>query len=62
MDDRHLYLARLVRDLELPTAPVAALLGGDEDACERATRVLELLAVLGSVRGPGGPAGPYPGR
>ncbi|TQF07759.1 hypothetical protein E6W39_34690 [Kitasatospora acidiphila] len=49
VDERHLYLARLIRDLELPLEPVFALLAGDEDECERATRVLELLALSGSV-------------
>lgn len=49
VDDRHLYLARLIRDLELSPAPVIALLAGDEDDCERATGVLELLARSGSV-------------
>ncbi|MFD4137971.1 hypothetical protein [Streptomyces sp. NPDC058572] len=49
VDDRHVYLARLVRDLELSPAPVIARLTGDEDACEQATRVLELLARSGSV-------------
>ncbi|MBD0695240.1 hypothetical protein BG452_19470 [Streptomyces sp. CBMA123] len=49
VDDRHLYLARLVRDLELPLGPVVELLAGGEKACERAARVLELLALGGSV-------------
>ncbi|PYC88093.1 hypothetical protein C7C46_01645 [Streptomyces tateyamensis] len=49
VDDRHLYLARLIRDLELSPAPVISLLAGDEDDCERATGVLELLARSGSV-------------
>ncbi|MEU6231687.1 hypothetical protein [Kitasatospora sp. NPDC047058] len=49
VDDRHLYLARLVRDLELPVGPVAGLLAAGEDACRRATRVLELLALDGSA-------------
>ncbi|MFB7613842.1 hypothetical protein [Kitasatospora sp. NPDC056181] len=48
-DDRHLYLARLLRDLELPLGPVIELLAHGEDACERAARVLELLALDGSV-------------
>ncbi|MER7753996.1 hypothetical protein [Kitasatospora sp. NPDC097643] len=48
VDDRALYLARLVRDLELPLGPVVELLAGDEGACDRATRVLELLALGGS--------------
>ncbi|MER8105076.1 hypothetical protein [Kitasatospora sp. NPDC094016] len=49
VDDRHLYLARLVRDLELPVGPVVELLSGDEDTCLRATGVLELLALAGSA-------------
>ncbi|WP_146259300.1 hypothetical protein [Streptomyces tateyamensis] len=49
VDERHLYLARLIRDLELSLEPLFALLAGDEDDCERATRVLELLALSGSV-------------
>ncbi|MER7674180.1 hypothetical protein ABTY61_37765 [Kitasatospora sp. NPDC096128] len=49
IDERHLYLARLIRDLELPLGPVIEVLAGDEDACERATRVLGLLALSGSV-------------
>ncbi|MFJ9947487.1 hypothetical protein [Kitasatospora sp. NPDC091207] len=48
-DDRARYLARLVRDLELPVEPVAELLGGGGEASGRAARVLGLLA-------PGGPA------
>ncbi|MFD0396461.1 hypothetical protein ACFVHI_00030 [Kitasatospora sp. NPDC127121] len=48
-DDRHLYLARLVRDLELPVGPIVDLLTGDEDTCLRATGVLELLALGGSA-------------
>ncbi|MFJ2809376.1 hypothetical protein [Kitasatospora sp. NPDC087271] len=49
VDDRHLYLARLVRDLELPVGPIVELLTGDEDTCLRATGVLELLALGGSA-------------
>ncbi|MGW2376628.1 hypothetical protein [Kitasatospora sp. NPDC001683] len=49
VDDRHLYLARLIRDLELPLGPVVEVLAGGEDACGRAARVLELLALSGSV-------------
>ncbi|WP_405365862.1 hypothetical protein [Kitasatospora sp. NBC_00039] len=49
VDQRALYLARLVRDLALPLGPVADLLAGDEDTCERATRVLGLLALGGSA-------------
>ncbi|MFJ9839982.1 hypothetical protein ACIRYZ_05855 [Kitasatospora sp. NPDC101155] len=48
-DDRHLYLARLIRDLELPLGPVIEMLAGDEGTRERATGVLELLATSGSV-------------
>ncbi|WP_188300214.1 hypothetical protein [Streptomyces sp. CBMA156] len=48
VDDRHLYLARLIRDLDLPLAPVVECLSGDEDTRYRATRVLELLALAGS--------------
>ncbi|MFD7591565.1 hypothetical protein ACFV6D_00845 [Kitasatospora sp. NPDC059812] len=48
-DDRHLYLARLVRDLELPVGPIVDLLTGDEDTCLRATGVLELLALADSA-------------
>ncbi|WP_314243642.1 hypothetical protein [Streptomyces sp. DSM 40907] len=49
IDERSLYLARLVRDLELSPTPVVEQLAGDEDACLRAARVLELLAVSGSA-------------
>ncbi|MGW5002528.1 hypothetical protein ACWEP8_33265 [Streptomyces hydrogenans] len=47
-DDRSLYLARLVRDLDLSPAPVVDLLTGDEESCLRACEVLELLALAGS--------------
>ncbi|MFH8621042.1 hypothetical protein ACH4A8_03905 [Streptomyces vietnamensis] len=47
-DDRSLYLARLVRDLELSPAPVVDLLTGEEESCLRACEVLELLALAGS--------------
>ncbi|MFF5449514.1 hypothetical protein [Streptomyces sp. NPDC012888] len=47
-DDRSLYLARLVRDLELSPAPVVDQLAGDEESCLRACEVLELLALAGS--------------
>ncbi|GAA1393709.1 hypothetical protein GCM10009639_27110 [Kitasatospora putterlickiae] len=47
IDDRSLYLARLVRDLELSPTPVVELLAGDEEQCERAADVLELLALEG---------------
>ncbi|MFI0712516.1 hypothetical protein ACH4SK_18095 [Streptomyces inhibens] len=49
VDDRHLYLARLIQGLGLAPDPVVSLLAGDEDECERATRILELLAVSGSA-------------
>ncbi|WP_189915031.1 hypothetical protein [Kitasatospora xanthocidica] len=49
VDDRHLYLARLIRDLELPLAPVVELLSDDEDTRDRAVGVLELLALGGST-------------
>lgn len=53
VDDRSLYLARLIQGLGLTLDPVVALLAGDEDDCERATRVLELLAVSGSAEARG---------
>lgn len=49
VDDRPLYLARLVRESGLALDPVVSLLGGDGDDCERATGMLELLALSGSV-------------
>ncbi|MFJ9456158.1 hypothetical protein ACIRST_13850 [Kitasatospora sp. NPDC101447] len=49
LDDRHLYLARLVRDLELPLAPVVGMLAGDEGTRDRAAGVLALLARGGSA-------------
>ncbi|MEU3792386.1 hypothetical protein [Streptomyces fructofermentans] len=48
VDDRSLYLARLVRDLRLPLAPIVDRLTADEDSCLRACEVLELLALAGS--------------
>ncbi|MFJ9774879.1 hypothetical protein ACIRVF_27145 [Kitasatospora sp. NPDC101157] len=48
-DARDVYLARLVRDLELPLGPVIEVLSGGEAARGRAVRVLELLALSGSV-------------
>ncbi|MFD4904396.1 hypothetical protein [Kitasatospora purpeofusca] len=48
VDRRGLYLARLVRDLELPLGPVVEGLGKGEVASERAARVLGLLALDGS--------------
>ncbi|AWZ07244.1 hypothetical protein DRB96_14645 [Streptomyces sp. ICC1] len=47
-DTRHLYQARLVRDLELSPTPVVDQLAGDEEATFRAVYVLELLALAGS--------------
>ncbi|MFF5705700.1 hypothetical protein ACFY7H_24935 [Streptomyces sp. NPDC012794] len=47
-DDRSLYLARLVRGLELSPTPIVDHLAGDEEACLRACDVLELLALAGS--------------
>lgn len=46
VDERALYLARLIRDLELPIGPVAEMAAGDGDgeARERAAAVLALLA------------------
>lgn len=48
VDDRSRYLARLIRDLELSPAPAIDLLTGSERDSERATGVLELLALAGS--------------
>ncbi|MGW7448114.1 hypothetical protein [Kitasatospora sp. NPDC054795] len=48
VDDRALYLARLIRDSELPVSPVVDFLAGDEGTRDRAMRVLELLALGGS--------------
>ncbi|MEU2060926.1 hypothetical protein [Streptomyces sp. NPDC013455] len=47
-DHRSLYLARLVRDLELSPTPVVDQPAGDEEACARACEVLESLALAGS--------------
>ncbi|MFE6052260.1 hypothetical protein ACFQ6N_16020 [Kitasatospora sp. NPDC056446] len=50
VDDRHLYLARLIRDLELPVGPVVEMATAqDEDTRDRATCVLELLVLAGSA-------------
>ncbi|MFE4973111.1 hypothetical protein ACFRAR_13475 [Kitasatospora sp. NPDC056651] len=49
VDSRHLYLARLIRDSELPLGPVIELLAGDEDTRRRALDVLEPLALGGSA-------------
>ncbi|MEV7771920.1 hypothetical protein [Kitasatospora sp. NPDC086791] len=49
VDDRSRYLARLIRDLQLPIGPVVDLLAGDEDTRDRATGVLELLVLAGSA-------------
>ncbi|MFE7563207.1 hypothetical protein [Kitasatospora sp. NPDC057500] len=48
LDERGVYLARLVRDLGLELGPVVEGLAGGEERCERAARVLELLALSGS--------------
>lgn len=48
VDDRSLYLARLILDLGLSPTPVVDQLAGDEEACVRACEVLELLALAGS--------------
>ncbi|WP_151770741.1 hypothetical protein [Streptomyces abyssomicinicus] len=47
-DERSLYLARLLHDLDLSPTPVVDRLAGDEEACLRACEVLELLALAGS--------------
>ncbi|MFD5922158.1 hypothetical protein ACFVYP_35350 [Kitasatospora sp. NPDC058201] len=47
VDDRSRYLARLVQDLDLSLTPVVDLLAGDEEQGERASDVLELLALGG---------------
>ncbi|RAS21581.1 hypothetical protein BCL80_1306 [Streptomyces avidinii] len=47
-DERALYLARLVHDLDLSPMPIVDQLAGDEEACLRACEVLELLALAGS--------------
>ncbi|MFF9640133.1 hypothetical protein [Kitasatospora aureofaciens] len=49
VDERGRYLARLIRDLELPLGPVVEVLSGTEEARARAVRVLELLALGGSA-------------
>ncbi|MFJ6774526.1 hypothetical protein ACIQOV_26820, partial [Kitasatospora sp. NPDC091257] len=50
VDDRHLYLARLIRDLKLPLGPVVEMATAqDEDTRNRATSVLELLVLAGSA-------------
>ncbi|MFE6052259.1 hypothetical protein ACFQ6N_16015 [Kitasatospora sp. NPDC056446] len=50
VDEHRVYLARLLRDLELPLAPVADTLAtaGEHDAVE-AARILERLALSGSA-------------
>ncbi|MGW3039280.1 hypothetical protein ACWC9T_04335 [Kitasatospora sp. NPDC001159] len=60
VDDRHLYLARLIRDLELPLGPVIDMLAVDEDTRDRATGVLELLALGGSEEARGALPGYVP--
>ncbi len=47
-DTRSLYQARLMRDLELSSAPLVDQLTGNEEECARAADVLELLALAGS--------------
>ncbi|MFJ9809091.1 hypothetical protein ACIRTB_12760 [Streptomyces sp. NPDC101158] len=47
-DDRALYLARLLQDLDLSPGPVVDQLAGEEEACLRAGEVLLLLALAGS--------------
>ncbi|MFF0561982.1 hypothetical protein [Streptomyces sp. NPDC004266] len=47
-DERSLYLARLVHDLDLSPTPIVDQLEGSEEACLRACEVLELLALAGS--------------
>ncbi|MEU8773400.1 hypothetical protein [Streptomyces sp. NPDC048606] len=47
-DTRRLYLARLLRDLELSPTPVVDQLAGGEEECSRAADVLELFALAGS--------------
>ncbi|MFH9348545.1 hypothetical protein [Kitasatospora sp. NPDC017646] len=49
IDERDVYLARLIRDLGLPLGPVVEVLSGTGNARARATRVLELLALDGSA-------------
>ncbi|MFJ7058929.1 hypothetical protein ACK8N7_21195 [Streptomyces griseobrunneus] len=50
-DDRSLYLARPVQDLELSPAPVVGMPAAEEETCLRACEVLELLALtLGASR------------
>ncbi|MEU4582444.1 hypothetical protein AB0F92_10195 [Kitasatospora aureofaciens] len=49
VDERGRYLARLIRDLELPLGPVVEVLSGAEEARARAVRVLGLLALGGSA-------------
>ncbi|MGC0415963.1 hypothetical protein [Embleya sp. AB8] len=48
VDERALYLARLVRDLELSPTRIVEWLSGSEDECSRAVDVLVLLALGGS--------------
>ncbi|MEW2418900.1 hypothetical protein AB0953_35250 [Streptomyces sp. NPDC046866] len=47
-DERSVYLARLVRDLDLSPTPILDQLAGDEESCLRACEVLALLALAGS--------------
>ncbi|MFI1382482.1 hypothetical protein, partial [Embleya sp. NPDC020886] len=48
VDERALYLARSVQELELSPAPIVKQLAGSEDECSRAADVLVLLALGGS--------------
>ncbi|MER6300146.1 hypothetical protein ABT247_11315 [Kitasatospora sp. NPDC001539] len=64
-DARDLYLARLLRDLELPLGPVTAMRAAGGAPGERAARVLDLLerggpAGRAEAAGPAVAAGPAP--
>ncbi|WP_426511510.1 hypothetical protein ACPPVO_13320 [Dactylosporangium sp. McL0621] len=47
LDDRGVYLARLVRDLELPTGPIVARLFAADDETGEFTHVLRVAEALG---------------
>ncbi|MFE7527181.1 hypothetical protein ACFU7Y_15855 [Kitasatospora sp. NPDC057542] len=50
VDEHRVYLARLLRDLDLPLGPVAdALATADDHDAEEAARILERLALAGSA-------------
>ncbi|MEV4556767.1 hypothetical protein AB0K51_07185 [Kitasatospora sp. NPDC049285] len=49
VDDRHGYLAGLLDRSAVPLEPLLEQLAGDQEECERGFRVLELLALRGSV-------------